>query len=169
MIKVELEMAEAAETFRKLAAAGANLRPLMQEIGEALAETTKQRFQTSTAPDGTSWAPNAPATYDNYLGAFKGSFGKTGRLTAAGAGRAMSKKPLIGESGRLSREIYYRADNNSVELGSALAYSAIHQFGGQAGRGKKVTIPARPYIGLSAEDQAMIRESAAAYLAELGA
>lgn len=160
-------MEEAAAAFRQLAARGANLKPLMQEIGDALAETTKQRFQTSTAPDGTTWAPNAEATYDGYLSAFKGSFGKSGKITKAGANRAMSKKPLIGESGRLSREILYRAYNDSVEVGSALPYAAIHNFGGQAGRGKKVTIPARPYLGLSADDQVMIRDLAAAYLADL--
>ena len=32
--------------------------------------------------------------------------------------------------------------------GKSAAYAAIQQFGGQAGRGKKVTIPARPYLPL---------------------
>lgn len=32
--------------------------------------------------------------------------------------------------------------------GKSAAYAAIHQFGGQAGRGRKVTIPARPYLPL---------------------
>lgn len=31
---------------------GGNLRPLMLEIGEDLTESTKQRFITTTAPDG---------------------------------------------------------------------------------------------------------------------
>ncbi|MDO8769539.1 MAG: phage virion morphogenesis protein [Burkholderiaceae bacterium] len=30
--------------------------------------------------------------------------------------------------------------------GRSAKYAAIHQFGGQAGRGKKSTIPARPYL-----------------------
>ncbi len=166
MIKVELEMQDAADTFRELAARCADLRPLMQEIGEALTETTKRRFQTSTAPKGIVWAPNAASTYQGYLSAFASSF-KDGKLTKAGVARAIAKKPLIGESGRLGREIIYRAYNNSVEVGSALPYAAIHQEGGQAGPGKKVTIPARPYLGLSADDQEMIFESAAAYLTDL--
>lgn len=31
-------------------------------------------------------------------------------------------------------------------FGSNVAYAAIHEYGGQAGRGKKVTIPKRPYV-----------------------
>ncbi|GMU44159.1 MAG: phage virion morphogenesis protein [Xanthomonadales bacterium PRO6] len=166
MIKAEIDMSQANALFRKLVERGTNLTPLMQDLGEYLTETTKQRFQTSTAPDGSRWEPNAPATYLAYLGAFKGSFGKSGRITKGGAGRAMGKKPLIGETRRLSSEIHYRADAQSVEIrsGSGLDYSAIHQFGGTAGRGVK--IPARPYLGLSAEDQDFINERAAAYLTD---
>jgi phage virion morphogenesis protein len=38
--------------------------------------------------------------------------------------------------------------SNSKEAGLSVSkpYAAIHQFGGQAGRGRKVTIPARPYL-----------------------
>lgn len=164
MIRIELDDAKAQAALSDLAQRGADLRPLMQELGEYLTETTKQRFQTSTAPDGSRWQPNAPATYLAYLGKSKGSFGKTGRITKAGAARASGKKPLIGETGSLSRQIYYRADARSVEISSAEDYSAIHQFGGQAGRGRKVTIPARPYLGLSNDDQAAISEIAASYL-----
>ena len=45
---------------------------------------------------------------------------------------------------------YY--DNNSAVIGSNLDYAAIHQLGGQAGKGKKLTIPARPYLKLTDED-----------------
>lgn len=166
MVKVELDTSKTEQWFGALIARGSNLRPLMQDLGEFLIETTKQRFQTSTAPDGSKWQPNAPATYLAYLSAFKGSFGKNGRITKGGAGRAAGKKPLIGETGRLGREIYYQADD-SVEIGSGLIYSAIHQFGGQAGRGLSVTIPARPYLGISASDDAAIHDMAGAYLAGL--
>ena len=30
-----------------------NMRPVLKEIGEDMAESTKQRFVTATAPDGT--------------------------------------------------------------------------------------------------------------------
>ncbi len=161
-IEVQLQAQDANRVFAELIKRGTDLTPLHQELGEFLTESTKQRFQTSTAPDGTQWEPNAPATYLAYLGKFSGSYGKSGKLSKAGASRAAGKKPLIGETGRLSREISYQADAKGVEIGSGLIYSAIHQFGGTAGRG--VQIPARPYLGLSPSDEEAITEIAGSYL-----
>lgn len=175
-VEIKLEDQQAQEYLKQLIARGTNLRPLMQELGEHLTETTKQRFQTSTAPDGSSWKPNTQATYLAYLGAFKSSFGKDGRLTKGGAGRASGKKPLIGETGRLSSRINYRADDTSVTIGSQEEYSAVHQFGADKGafgatrRGAPIpwgNIPARPFLGISVEDEAAITEKAGAYLAAL--
>lgn len=70
----------------------------------------------------------------------------------------------------------YQASRDSLQFApgnSAQAYAAIHQFGGhhqtkewqgtpfsQAGGGyrvmKQVTIPARPYLGLSETDKRMV-------------
>ena len=42
----------------------------------------------------------------------------------------------------------------SVEVGTNVVYGAIHQFGGAAGRkDRRVTIPARPFHGVSNEDR----------------
>lgn len=163
-VDFKLDDGQAQNYFGDLIARGANMLPLMQDLGEFLTETSKQRFQTSTAPDGSRWKSNAPATYLAYLSAFKSSFGKDGRITKRGATRAGAKKPLIGETGRLGNEIAYSATDTSVEISSGQVYSAIHQFGGQAGRGLSVTIPARPYLGISASDEAGIADMAGAYL-----
>ena len=32
-----------------------------------------------------------------------------------------------------------------------MRYAAIHQFGGKAGRGRKVTIPARPFLPVKSD------------------
>lgn len=157
-IEVQLQAQDANRVFAELIKRGTDLTPLHQELGEFLTESTKQRFQTSTAPDGTPWAPNAPATYLAYLS----KFSKSGKVSKAGSSRAGGKKPLIGETGRLSREIYYQADATGVEISSGEEYSAIHQFGGIAGRG--VQIPARPYLGLSPSDEEAITEIAGSYL-----
>ena len=37
--------------------------------------------------------------------------------------------------------------------GRLSAYAAIHHLGGQAGRGRKVTIPARPYLPINGSGQ----------------
>lgn len=53
-----------------------------------------------------------------------------------------------------------------VEIGSALEYAAIHQLGGTAGRGRTVTIPARPYLGLSEAADRSIADLISDYLTE---
>lgn len=164
VVEIKLHSAEADRYFAELVQRGTEARPLFQDIGEYLTESTKQRFETSTAPDGTRWRPNAPATHLAYLSKFSGSYDKSGKLSKAGARRAAGKKPLIGETGRLSREIYYQAGSDSVDIGSGLAYAAIHQFGGRAGRGLSVGIPAREFLGLSADDTVALRDMAASYL-----
>lgn len=158
MIQVTLDDEAAQTAFARLVQAGTQMQPLMQEIGEFLAETTKQRFQTSTGPDGHRWAPNTETTYVNLLGRYKGSFGKTGKISAAGSRRASGKKPLIGETGALSTTINYRAGSDFVEIGSPMVYAGVQQFGAKArsftgGKAPWGDIPARPFLGLSASDR----------------
>lgn len=49
-------------------------------------------------------------------------------------------------SGDLRRSIIIEEEPDSMLVGAASVYGAIHEFGGMAGRGGKVKIPARPYI-----------------------
>lgn len=56
---------------------------------------------------------------------------------------------------------YY--DNNVAEVGTNEPYAAIHQFGGKAGRGRKVDIPARPFLVLTTQDEDDILEDVQAY------
>ena len=50
------------------------------------------------------------------------------------------------------KQITIQYNNESAIIGSNKVYAAIHQLGGQAGKNKKVTIPARPYLQLSDDD-----------------
>lgn len=98
----------------------------MAEIGEMLTSSTVERFDTSTAPDGTAWPVSQRAEREG---------GKT-----------------LVDTGRLRGSIGYEASPSQVSVGSNLVYSRIHQLGGQTGRGHAVTLPARPYIGISEDD-----------------
>ncbi|MFN3595274.1 MAG: phage virion morphogenesis protein [Thiobacillaceae bacterium] len=150
MIDITIDDREVREALERLQRRLSDLSPVMRDIGELLTERAKQRFATSTGPDGKAWAPNAPSTIAAYLSSYGGSFKKRGGLTKQGAARAARKKPLIGESRALSTTIHYQAGRESVTIGSPMVYAAIHQFGGQAGRGKRVTIPARPFLPVTA-------------------
>ena len=103
---------------------GTNATDLFDEIGAALVSSTQARFASSTAPDGSGWKP----------------------VKRGG-------KPLV-DHGILRGSITHQAHPGSVDVGTNLVYAAIHQFGGEAGRkSHRVTIDARPYLGLSPDDE----------------
>lgn len=135
------------DALQRLEERGTNLRPALLGIGEEWVGMVKASFSTSTSPFGDKWAPNAEATYSAHLARFAGSYSKkTGKLTATGGRRIMNKKPLIGETRALSTTIYSQVDGNTLTIGSPMGYAAIHQFGGKAGRSKKVSIPSRKFM-----------------------
>lgn len=153
MIDIQLDDREVQAALRRLQKRLGDLTPVMREIGELIVERAKQRFEASTGPDGQKWERNAPSTVAAYLKQYGGSYKKSGGLSKAGAARAAGKKPLIGETKQLMDTLHYQAGGDSVTVGSPMRYAAIHQFGGQAGRGKKVTIPARPFLPVTASGQ----------------
>lgn len=127
-----------------------NMQPAMEEIGEALMERTKYRFETSMAPDGTPWQPLSAVT----LGIISGRLGssykkKDGSLNKKGLTKMGGRKPLV-DTHTLSRQFFVSADQNSASVYNSEAYAAIHQFGGMAGRNRQVKIPARPFLPVSA-------------------
>lgn len=168
MKTVEIKDEELQNAFAGLAKAAKDSRPIRAQIGEMMVDSTKQRFSTSTAPDGTPWAKNSPTTLMLYLGKFKGSFGKKGGLTKKGTERAGNKRPLIGETGSLASQIFYNLGDASVAWGSTMIYAAPQQFGALKHEFKGVApwgdIPARRFLGLSGDDRSNILDSIAEYL-----
>ena len=71
---------------------------------------------------------------------------------------------ILQVSGQLASSVNTYYDDDSAIIGSNLAYAAIHQLGGQAGKNKKVTIPARPYLKLTDDDLEEILESVEKYI-----
>ena len=114
----------------------ANLKPVFEEIGSMLQTSAEQRFEKEEGPDGASWPDLAPSTR---------------------ARRGAAAK-MLRDSGHLYQSLSYSASRLRVAVGANRVYAAIHQLGGKAGRGKKVEIPARPYLGISDEDRQSIGE-----------
>ena len=108
-----------------------------------------ENFKNETAPDNTPWKPLAQDTMMMGLAKKKG-WKRDGGLSARGK-RYIQGKRILRESGDLEGSIHFQADNDSVMIGTSgsIPYAAIHQFGGKAGRGRKVTIPARPYLAMN--------------------
>lgn len=109
-----------------------DLRPAFEEIGESMVLETQMRFEAQHSPENVPWAPLSPVTIEKRI--------------AGGASR------ILRETGdNLYDTIGPRVEADGVSVGVNRDWAKIHQFGGQAGRGKKVTIPARPFLGLSSQ------------------
>ena len=95
----------------------AHLQPMMAEIGNTIQNRIEQSFEESRSPFGKGWKPSKKA----------------------------SGKTLI-DSGTLSGSFVSTPTESEVSVGTNLIYAAIHHYGGRAGRGYRVTLPARPFI-----------------------
>ncbi len=158
-ITVSVNENEVSSALEALQSAIGNVDPALKEIGEYLIDSTKQRFNDSKAPDGSRWKDNSPVTLLNYAGRFK-----TKR-----ASRIKKKKPGIGETKQLSTQIFYQVANGELELGSPLKYAGTFHFGAKKGQYGKRTpwgdIPARPFLGLSNEDEDVLLDIIRAHFA----
>lgn len=128
----------------------ADKEPLMDAIGVALVTSTQRRFEEGKDPDGREWD-------------------KTHR-----GGQ------ILVESGLLRDSVTYQVSGDTVRIGSNRIYAAIHQFGGvikpkaakvlaftvggAAVFARQVTIPARAFLGINAEDIADIRGAIADFI-----
>ena len=75
-------------------------------------------------------------------------------------------QPLI-NSGLLRNSLRPYSDNEQALVGTNLIYAPLHHFGGKAGRGRKVTIPARPFMTLTPDDEADLVETVQEYFRTL--
>lgn len=126
-----------------------NPEPFLKSIGEEMLPRINDRFKSETGPEGDKWASLAPRTIQRRQ-------------------KKYGNAPLtiLRMRGHLAGSINYQVGGHALRIGTDDAvedYAAIHQFGGEAGRGRKVKIPARPYLGFSDDDYEVIEEEAAVY------
>lgn len=168
-LAVRIDDAELQAALARLVARSSSPGPVLKAIGESLAESTRRRFETSTAPDGSRWAPNSPVTMARYLAARSGTRKKDGGLSKKGATLAVAKKPLVGATRLLGNQIVWQTEGSAaVAVGSNRIYAGVQQFGAAArqfGKAPWGAIPARPFLGVSADDKAEILETVADFLA----
>lgn len=66
MFSVELDTSAATKALDDLAVLMADLSPIMQDIGEMLTASTRNRMEQGIAPDGSPFVPRSPATLATY-------------------------------------------------------------------------------------------------------
>ena len=122
-------------------AACRDLTPAMADIGESLLNSTRDRFRTQTAPDGSSWATLSPT----YKARKRRNVDKIGTLR-----------------GHLRATLAYDPGPESVVVGSPRIYAGTFHYGADRGDYGKTKhgvdipwgdIPGRPFVGLSGTDR----------------
>ena len=143
-IEIKIDNKDVERKLLELAQKGENLRPLMKNIAGIFASATEENFKNEGRPD--KWTELSEATKKQ---------------------RTKQKKwpgQILQVSGQLASSISTQYDDESAIIGSNLDYAAIHQLGGQAGKNKKVEIPARPYLKLTDDDFNEILDATKQYL-----
>lgn len=154
MIAIKYDDGEVMAALSRLAARAANMRPVMASIGQLVRSDIMERFDTSTAPTGAPWRPLTLSAVVSRARRHAPK-GLKKRREATLARFASNAKPLL-DTGTLRNSIRVASVSDSAVVvtaggGKRDKIAAIHHFGGRAGRGRKVTIPARPFMGVSEE------------------
>ena len=120
----------------------ADPRELLDEIGGYLVSSTHLRFEDTESPAGEPWAEWSEATQARRAGGV-----------------------ILTDTERLSDSITHQVGKDQVEIGTNVLYAGVHQLGAAKGafgtddHGRPIPwgdIPARPYLGLSGDDEAEV-------------
>jgi len=145
-------------------------KPLLEAVGATLVTSAHHRFETATDPDGKPWQPIAASTKAARQERLttRSKKGLAQSAMAALSGKTGNEPRFI--TGRSERSITFSATETTLAVGSNYKFPkgeksalAIHELGGKAGRGHAVTIPARPSLGVSRQDDDAIGALADAF------
>lgn len=154
------------------------MRTFYSEVGEVMSASTQERWEREEAPSGEPWAPLSPATLEARNRRYGGKRTKRGKggttVETAGFARYRASQKILqvlGMRGGLRRSISYDAQADGLTIGTTRVYGAVHQFGlgprsSVRSRRRFAGIPARPFIGISADDGGAIAQLVQRYIAE---
>jgi len=143
LIEIKLDNKEVESRLLDWVKRSENLRPLMKNIAGIMADSTEENFKEEGRP---KWKDLSEKT--------KIARKKTGHYPGQ----------ILQVSGQLALSVTTQYDDTSAVIGSNKVYAAIHQLGGQAGKNKKTTIPARPYLKFGEDDYQDILKCSNKYL-----
>ncbi|MEA2755415.1 MAG: hypothetical protein QOJ54_1704 [Aliidongia sp.] len=159
-IRIKIDDADVRSALDRMAA-GKLLQAALKVIGQHILKSTRKRFDDEVDPTGKAWTPlnKAYAGGEKQQGTDELTPVKTGKKILQGAGLA----------GGLLGSITAQVDGSTLRIGTNKVYGAIHQFGGtivprtfpalvfkingKLSFARQVTIPARPFLGISEADR----------------
>jgi len=145
-IEIKVDDKEIQQLLKKLISKTKNLRPLMKNIAGIMLDSVEENFEKEGRPE--KWQELSEVTIKQ----------RTKKKYYPGK--------ILQMRAELATSITNKYDNNSARVGTNKEYAAIHQFGGNAGRNKRVKIPKRPFLSLGESELNDITNSIQKYLQE---
>lgn len=108
----------------------AALGRVLREAANVLLTESQLSFIGARTPSGAAWPALSPETIKRRRKGSDSPLRDTGRLM----------------NSLLSSDPYQAAEGLAVDVGSNVEYSALQNFGGMAGRGRKVYVPSRQFL-----------------------
>ncbi len=142
MLDVVIDSGQVGKALEELGRRLGDFTTPLNDIGEYLHQSTDERFRRKVAPDGSPWAPLSPVTLARKKG--------TG---------------ILREKGTLQDTLRKQISSTELAFGTDRLYGAVQQLGqkkgasGKTSKGRSIPwgdIPAREYLGLSADDEAEV-------------
>lgn len=156
-INIDVLDRDAKAAIRRTIRAGYDMSPAMLAVSEHLKDSALESFARQRAPDGTPWAQLKASTRRQRR---RGGFGEAG--------------PILQRRGDLLRSIVSDHGPTFASAGTNLVYATTQHFGAERGAfgGARTSlpgrsffqpipwgdIPARPFLGVSADDERRIGE-----------
>lgn len=170
----------------RLARAGGDTEPLLDIFGRVILTSTQRRFETETEPGGRRWARLRPRTVAERARAGYVPIHVLRRSTALYQSlthEVSAQETLVGTNLRYaavhqfggsidmperSQTIYRRYDKRTDELSSRfVSRRKANVAFDTTVKAHKVSIPARPYLGIDADDRRELIAAGEAHLARV--
>ena len=145
MLYIEINTSDLERKMRGVVLGLQQPAELMDDLSEVMYNEVIKNFEMQGRP---SWKKLSPVTLAKKKGNRK--------LQEGGA----NSEDLIGS-------FEARVEGNTAVVSNAVTYAAIHNFGGKAGRGLKVDIPARPFMTIPASGRQALADACADFLESL--
>lgn len=148
-LSIQIDDSAVSAALSRLQHAAVDLAPAMRKIAQGLLLEVERNFEAQGRP---RWEPLSDVTKLARVGGAGKAHRKNGELKAA-AKRQINNLRILQYSGQLAASVDAQYDSGSAIIGSNKVYAAIQHFGGEAGRNKSVTLPARPWLPLTTDKQ----------------
>lgn len=142
--EIKVDLSEALGRMNRIDGNIEDMDALFADIEETMLSDISQHFEDEQGPGGKPWQALAPSTI------------KAREKKGHWPGK---KLQVQGRGSGLLASLQGSHTDDSAEVTTNKIYAAIHHFGGKAGPGRKVTIPARPYMYLSADAKEEIKDA----------